>query len=82
MRFCISDGQAWIFCLFEKAGDGTRIVYEGNPVLKIAARGSERTGVIRDNVMVVVDLLCHWVRPAKFSGRKLLLMLFAARGSH
>ncbi|KZT04977.1 uncharacterized protein LAESUDRAFT_760711 [Laetiporus sulphureus 93-53] len=61
VRFVVSDGQSWIFCLFEKDSDGTRIVYEGNPMLKIMSGDVAKGGTVsKDSVKKIVSLLHHW----------------------
>ncbi|KAF8336918.1 uncharacterized protein EI90DRAFT_3044134 [Cantharellus anzutake] len=51
VRYCLSDGDAWMFLVYSRDDEGNRISYEG-PVLTIDKR----------NLRSLVELLYHWLR--------------------
>ncbi|KAK7029204.1 hypothetical protein R3P38DRAFT_2934478 [Favolaschia claudopus] len=61
VRFCLTDGRKWVFCLFSKNPAGERVCYEGNS-FSIPEPSALLNGALwQESVRQVVELVHHWL---------------------
>jgi hypothetical protein len=61
LRFCLSDGQNWIFALLTKDEKGNRACYESEAFTIVDPTKSSYSQPFKDDVHTVVELVRHWV---------------------
>ncbi|KAF8879048.1 hypothetical protein BD779DRAFT_1474512 [Infundibulicybe gibba] len=60
VRFCLSDGQNWIFSLLTKDKDGNRVCFQGE-VFEIITPRPRVQRAFEEDVRQIVTLVYHWL---------------------